>query len=260
MWQGLGYYRRARSLLSCARTAHEHGWPRDYQGWLALPGVGAYTAGAVCSICFGDRVAAVDGNVKRVFARMQGFEGGDVAAWAHRLAECKRPGDVNQALMDLGATVCRPKNPRCGACPVSRWCVAFAKGLQSEIPASRSKKNVVELRHDYVVPFTGRKFGVRKFGDGEWWSGMYGFPMSDESGVALGRFTHTVTHHRIEASAVLVRRRTASRALRWMSVEELSEAPMPAPHRRILKLALDALQTNGSKATGTARVPSSAKK
>lgn len=260
MWQGLGYYRRARNLLACARTACEHGWPGDYVGWLALPGVGAYTAGAVCSICFGHRVPAVDGNVKRVFARLQGREGGDVVRWATRLADCDRPGDVNQALMDLGATVCRPKNPCCTECPVRRYCVAAKRGLQSSVPAARTARAVVELRHEYVVPFTGEKFGVRRFGEGEWWSGMVGFPLGDESGLHLGEFTHTVTHHRIRASAVLVRRRTASSSLEWKSVAELDEAPMPAPHRRIFRLALAALQSSGSNATGTARVPSSAKK
>jgi A/G-specific adenine glycosylase len=260
MWQGLGYYRRAKYLLACARLAREHGWPRDYSGWLALPGVGAYTAGAVCSICFDERVPAVDGNVKRVCARLHASDDCDATAWALRMADSPRPGDVNQALMDLGATVCRPKNPCCEKCPVRRHCVASQRGLQSTVPATRAARDVVELRHEYVVPFTGEKFGVRRFGESEWWSGMVGFPLGDESGVQLGEFTHAVTHHRVTASAVLVRRRTASRSLEWMTTEELMDAPMPAPHRRIFKLALASLQGNGSNATGTARVPSSAKK
>jgi A/G-specific adenine glycosylase len=260
LWQGLGYYRRARNLLACARFARDHDWPKTFDGWLKFPGVGAYTAGAVCSICFDERVPAVDGNVKRVCARLHASDDCDSTEWALRMADSPRPGDVNQAIMDLGATVCRPKNPACDACPLRRHCAAYKLGLQSSVPAPKKAREVVEVRHDYVVPVSDERFGVRRFGDGEWWSGLYGFPLGEESGYPLGEFRHSVTHHRVTVSAVLTKRRKATRSLEWKSAAELAETPMPAPHRRILKLALAALQANGSNATGTARVPSSAKK
>ncbi len=265
-WQGLGYYRRARSLLACARLVVESGWPLTFAGWLELPGVGKYTAGAVCSICLGERVPAIDGNVERVFARVAADPSSSLKSaattWARGLVDCNRPGDVNQALMDLGATVCRPKNPDCGACPVSRFCSAFAGGMQNSLPTPKPTKTVVQLTHEYVVPFCKGQVGVRQFGPGEWWAGLYGFPArnGEKQVTDLLTFTHTVTHHKVTASAVLVRTTKMKPHLQWKSTCELERLPMPAPHRKILNSALNAIYESGSNATGTAKVPSSAKK
>lgn len=147
-WEGLGYYRRARNLHRAARVVREQcdgSIPSSYDALRALPGVGDYTAGAVASIAFGHRVPAVDGNVRRVLARLL-----DVAepkpAWlrerAAELVDDDRPGDWNQALMELGATICKPRAPECGACPVSEWCAARAAGTQSLRPAAPSRREV----------------------------------------------------------------------------------------------------------------------
>jgi A/G-specific adenine glycosylase len=145
-WAGLGYYSRARNLHAAARRVADHGMPATAAGLAELPGVGTYTAGAIASIAFGERVPAVDGNVIRVLARLNSWPGAassprlraKVDAAAARLVPARSPGDWNQALMDLGATVCTPRNPRCTECPVARHCQALALGKQDKIPAAKA--------------------------------------------------------------------------------------------------------------------------
>lgn len=143
LWSGLGYYRRARLLHAGARWVAEHGraLPDTREGLLALPGVGRYTAGAIASIAFGCAVGLVDGNVARVLARLFAIEGDmrkagmrTAEALADELVDPEQPGAWNQALMELGATVCTPRSPACGACPVAKHCVARAEGRQAELP------------------------------------------------------------------------------------------------------------------------------
>ncbi|HSG49324.1 MAG TPA: A/G-specific adenine glycosylase [Longimicrobiales bacterium] len=182
-WQGLGYYRRARNLHAGAAVVRErHGGsvPGSYQALRALPGVGEYTAGAVASIAFGEAVPAVDGNVKRVLARLYDQPSPGVA-WLRRtageLVDRRRPGDWNQALMELGATVCTPAGPDCGACPVARWCRARAAGTQAERPAPARKKEVPARSFvvAVVVDAAGRALVVRRPHQGLL-AGMWAFP------------------------------------------------------------------------------------
>lgn len=153
-WQGLGYYSRARNLHRAAReVADRFGGrvPDNVEQFRALPGVGRYTAGAVQSIAFGHAEPVVDGNVRRVFARWTDQSSPtDAALW--RLAEAlvpgERPGDLNQALMELGAVICTPRNPRCGACPVREHCRAHAAGTQAERPLPKRAR---PLPHEDVA-------------------------------------------------------------------------------------------------------------
>ena len=150
-WQGLGYYRRARLLHAAAKAVverHAGEVPADPEALRALPGVGRYTAGAVSSIVFGAREPIVDGNVTRVFQRLEARRGSAsdtaVQAWAWERAEAfvaaaREPGVANEALMELGATVCTPAAPRCGGCPLRASCAAHAKGLVAEIPAPKKR-------------------------------------------------------------------------------------------------------------------------
>jgi A/G-specific adenine glycosylase len=128
LWSGLGYYRRAENLKKCARVLavkHEGRLPDNYEKLRALPGVGAYTAGALMSIAFGRRYPAVDANVRRVVSRVLQIQGeARIAETAERLVPRRRPGDFNQALMELGETICTPRTPRCAACPLARCCRA----------------------------------------------------------------------------------------------------------------------------------------
>lgn len=157
-WSGLGYYRRAQTMMDAARIiATEHGGqlPSDPEGLRALPGFGAYTTGAVASIAFDREVPAVDGNVMRVLARIAGIEGDvrkgepncEVWALAERLAPGEAPGDLTQALIELGALVCKRK-PDCGRCPAAAECEARRAGRQNEIPppAVRKAPKTVPLR------------------------------------------------------------------------------------------------------------------
>ena len=145
-WAGLGYYARARNLIACARTvAAQGGFPDTLDGLRALPGIGAYTAASVAAIAFDRSETVVDGNVERVVARL--FALTDplprakpaLARLAARLTPLQRPGDFAQAMMDLGATVCTPRNPRCGACPLGGFCAAQAQGIAATLPRRTAK-------------------------------------------------------------------------------------------------------------------------
>jgi A/G-specific adenine glycosylase len=151
-WEGLGYYRRARNLHRAVRVVRERpdgAIPSEHAALRALPGVGEYTAGAVASIAFGEATPAVDGNVRRVLSRL--FDRAQPEpAWlrstAGALVDGERPGDWNQALMELGATVCTPRNPMCGSCPVQRWCAARSAGTVADRPGRGAARRVRTAR------------------------------------------------------------------------------------------------------------------
>ncbi len=153
LWEGLGYYRRAHNLHQAARiivAQHDGQLPRDEKALLALPGVGRYTAGAIRSIAFGAPAPVLDGNVKRILARLDDISASidlretEKALWARATAliSHQRPGDFNQALMELGATVCLPATPACAACPVADFCAAQAQGVQMQRPVRTPKKRI----------------------------------------------------------------------------------------------------------------------
>ena len=164
-WAGLGYYARARNLLACARAVAAAGgrFPTTEAGLRALPGVGAYTAAAIASIAFGQRAVVVDGNVERVMARLFAVETPLPTArralrdHAAALTPQARPGDYAQAVMDLGASICTPRRPRCGECPVRRWCAGFASGDPAHFPV-RAAKVARPVRH-------GTAFWLEALGD-----------------------------------------------------------------------------------------------
>ena len=151
-WSGLGYYRRARMLHRCARQiAAQHGgcFPRDSEALLALPGIGRYTAAAIASIAFSEPVAVVDGNVERVLQRLIGNKSIGInlttaQTWQHAqaLLANSRPGDFNQGMMELGATVCVPRAPHCAMCPVRKWCVTRGEVPHTEPPSLQKKKQI----------------------------------------------------------------------------------------------------------------------
>ncbi len=157
LWSGLGYYSRARNLQRAAREiVRRHGaqFPREYEAALALPGIGQYTAAAILSIAHDEPYAVLDGNVARVLARLDAVRG-DVRGpekWkklqlgADALLDRGAPGQWNQAMMELGATVCTPKAPRCDSCPVSAFCTAKRLGISEEIPEKRKKAATVRVR------------------------------------------------------------------------------------------------------------------
>lgn len=159
-WSGLGYYRRARQLHGAAREVVERGGlPRSSAELERLPGIGPYTAAAIASIAFGEPVPVLDGNVVRVAARLsaepedpsRAAARGRLLAVAATLLEISRPGDSNQALMELGATVCLPKSPKCGVCPLTEGCVARARGEAESFPRARRRPAAVRVRQTAAV-------------------------------------------------------------------------------------------------------------
>jgi A/G-specific adenine glycosylase len=155
-WAGLGYYSRARNLRRAAQeivAQHAGQFPEELEATLALPGIGLYTASAVLSIAYGKPHAVLDGNVARVLARLGAIRGDlrrpqiwrRLQETAGHLLASKDAGDWNQAMMELGATVCTPRAPRCGACPVSRWCRARERGIQDQLPSARRTAKPVRL-------------------------------------------------------------------------------------------------------------------
>jgi len=162
LWAGLGYYSRARNLQNAARqivALHRGAFPSDEAGALALSGIGSYTAAAVLSIAFGKKLAVLDGNVARVLARLGAIRG-DLRAgnrWmelqktATTLLDREHPGDWNQAMMELGATLCTPRAPQCLLCPVGEFCEARKQGIVDLIPEKRKKRDTVQVRLAAIV-------------------------------------------------------------------------------------------------------------
>ena len=153
-WEGLGYYSRARNLHRAAAALSQDGCPSSAKGWLELPGVGPYTAAAVASIALGERIAAVDGNALRVISRLFGLwediAGARSKAQVGQILHCllpeKQPGDGNQAVMELGATLCLPKQPRCASCPLPSLCSAAQNGWTATLPIKQNKKMPTPIR------------------------------------------------------------------------------------------------------------------
>lgn len=191
LWSGLGYYSRARNLHRAAKeiVAHHCGeFPRELEAALALPGIGRYTAAAVMSIAYDAPLAVLDGNVARVLARLGAIRGDlrapgrwrELTATVQRILATRAAGDWNQALMELGETICTPQSPRCKQCPISRSCRALALGLTDEIPSPRKKRAPMNVKIAAAVlrDPRGRTILVRDPGahDGVLFSRMWQFP------------------------------------------------------------------------------------
>lgn len=224
-WSGLGYYRRARFLHRGAKTIVEvlgGSLPRTAEELLRVPGIGRYTAGAIASIAFGEPAAIVDGNVARVLSRVLGIEddirssSGSAALWARaaELAVGEDPGALNQALMELGATVCTPKSPRCGGCPAADLCVAFRDGRQAELPRVKERAVAKRWRRVAIVATKGSAVLLGRRRDDLVFGGLWEPPSYDahDSGEDpgapigvrlraprdLGMVRHVLSHRRME--------------------------------------------------------------
>jgi A/G-specific adenine glycosylase len=277
LWQGLGYYSRARNLHRAAvAIVDQHGGclPATVVGLRKLPGFGPYTAGAVASIAFGEQAAVVDGNVARVFSRLFEIDGApgaterERALWARAEALVKgpRPGDLNQAVMELGATVCRAEAPTCPTCPIRRHCKALRSGRVTELPPSRVRAPRQRLRWGVAVWRRGQKVLLARRAPGGLFGGLWELPSvpvpndgSDEAvtlaigsalgrhakvGACVGRVKRTLTHRELtlELFTVTGRGTPAPRAdvqqWCWATADEIGALGMSTAMARALALVL----------------------
>src|ERR1700678_3676094 len=224
LWSGLGYYRRARMLHAAVkRVAADHGGrvPSDVAELRTLEGVGAYTAGAIARIAFKRRAGPVDGNVARVLARLFAVEddvkstAGAARIWA--LAESLLPdgdgdpGDWNQGLMELGATVCVPRTPKCELCPVRKQCAARARGIAASLPRTSPKRKPIEVKRTAIVLASDDSVLLARRRQDALFGGLWEPPTADGDGAALarrlgvdrtslapaGRVVHVLSHRRL---------------------------------------------------------------
>lgn len=223
-WAGLGYYARARNLLACARAVvADHGgqFPDTAAALLTLPGVGPYTAAAIASIAFDEAAVVVDGNVERVMARLHAVEtplpGAKplLVGLAARHTPAARPGDYAQAVMDLGATICTPKSPACGICPLLEGCEARIAGIAAELPRKTAKPAKPVRQGRIWLARRGADWLVERRPDRGLLGGMTGFPGADWDGAggevplaadwrAMGEVRHTFTHFHLELTVLAV--------------------------------------------------------
>jgi len=186
LWQGLGYYSRARNLHFAASQIMNdfHGWfPKSYHEIIKLKGVGEYTAAAIASIAYGEAVAVVDGNVKRVISRIYGIEesGNQLYKSVKQVMTMEldkaRPGDFNQAVMEFGALQCTPKKPDCGECIFNESCYAFSKNLVDQLPSREEKKRPEKRYFSYFVIRDEHTMVLRKRTGDDIWKNLYEFPL-----------------------------------------------------------------------------------
>jgi A/G-specific adenine glycosylase len=266
-WSGLGYYRRARALQAAARAiVAEHGgrFPRDRESLLDLPGIGPYTAGAIASIAFDAPEPLLDGNVARVFCRLFALEGdptgGALRAELWERARALLPqrgscGEWNQALMELGALVCTPRDPSCDACPLRAHCRAAAEERTSELPWPRARRPMIDVELSIAVVVDGDQWLLERRPSGCRMARMWQLPTLERTrrglyptrwppgvdiraGAKLGEIRHTITHHRIRADvrrAQLVSVATTGDSFAWFARRDVDDLALTGMARKVLR-------------------------
>jgi A/G-specific adenine glycosylase len=261
-WAGLGYYARARNLLACARAVandHDGVFPGSEAGLLALPGVGAYTAAAVAAIAFDRPANVVDGNVERVMARLHAVEQPlplakpALKALAGPLVASDRPGDWAQALMDLGATICRPKAPLCERCPIAFACAALKTGTPDAYPR-RQAKGVRPHRHGVAfVALRDGQVGLVRRPDKGLLGGMLALPSSDWTPAPepasppfpapwrpMGEIEHVFTHFSLTLRVLTAQAPSGLDDMIWTPPGQAAQA-LPSVFRKALRAGLTRL-------------------
>ena len=255
LWSGLGYYSRARGLWKAAREiAARSVFPRCFEELRELPGIGDYTAAAIASIAFGEPRAAVDGNVLRVVARVQN-DSADIGASATRerfraiaqqWLDPSHAGEFNQALMELGATVCLPRNPLCRVCPLAELCRALQQGTATELPVKLRTQKPVEIEAVLLaIVHRGRVLLRRRDASARHMPGFWDLPSPEDLpgarlGEMLGEFRHTITHHHFHFRVLAAERgERLGRAVgfRWMRPADLAAVPLATTARKALRIA-----------------------
>lgn len=259
LWAGLGYYRRARALHAGAQAVvatHGGEVPATYEELLTLPGVGDYTAGAIASIAFGVAVPAVDGNVNRVLSRLFAIGGAPqkspfktaVRKAAGDLVHPERPGDFNQALMELGATVCQPRNPRCNECPLEGRCEARARDAVADFPQRTRRPKPRPQKQEVCVVRHGERYLLRRRNEEGLLSGTWEFPPATAvplEGDEVGSVEHVFSHVRMTYEVVLVELSETARPgallgpdddCRWVGLRDVDTLGISTAMLKVLRL------------------------
>jgi len=239
-WSGLGYYRRARMLHAAAKVISRERvgeFPKTADDWRDLPGIGRYTAAAIASISFGESVVVVDGNVERVLQRITGTPLGSEQIWvlAERLLDHRRPGDFNQAMMELGATVCTPRSPACLTCPLVGLCATRGEMAIGVKPARQNKREI----HYALVRQNGSVLLVQRPRDSTLMAGMWELPeisRADGNGEPVMTVRHaiTTTDYTVRVWAVPA---AVTAVGEWYSARRLAKTAMTGLARKILRKA-----------------------
>ena len=248
-WAGLGYYSRARNLQKAALKIQElGGFPRDHASLVSLPGVGDYTACAIASIAFDLEHAVLDGNVVRVLSRFTGERGNvDSVPVRNRLREIagqildpKRAGEFNQALMELGATVCLPKQPRCPACPVAGQCVARELGLQDELPVKAVRPGTARVQKTLlVIEQAGKILIWQRSMQDQRLAGFWELPEplqvpGARVGRNIGQFRHTIVNTIFECQVFRASLGDVPKGFRWLARKKIAEIPLSTTAKKAL--------------------------
>jgi A/G-specific adenine glycosylase len=267
-WQGLGYYARARNMHKAATvviTKHGGVFPTTYDDLLALPGVGPYTAAAVSSISSDAHRAVVDANVIRVLCRHEGIEDNPklpaVQVQLQMIADANlddaRPGDFNQAMMELGATLCTPKSPACDVCPIGDDCIAKKTGMPEQYPLPIEKPKAIRRTDVLLIPLCNGKTFTEQLPQDGLWGGLYSFPRTstteNESALEaaerlakefignhtahlmeLGRLRHAVTVYSVELIAFVADiPEYSTTSVEWKNIADVDTFPMPNPQAKL---------------------------
>jgi A/G-specific adenine glycosylase len=270
-WAGLGYYARARNLHACARVVskvHRGTFPQAEEALKQLPGIGDYTAAAIAAIAFARPASPVDGNITRVIARIFAVEAElprarpTIESLARMLTPAARPGDFAQALMDLGATICKPRRPQCGACPLQPDCAAYASGHPERFPVKVVKKPRPQLHGTafWIADGSGAIL-LRRRPEGGLLGGMMEIPstdwraqkwsLKDSRGAAPvqaewrplpGTVSHSFTHFNLELAVIAgtISEVAAADGI-WCKTDQLDQHPLPTLMRKVIAHALSVL-------------------
>ncbi|MCY7281813.1 MAG: A/G-specific adenine glycosylase [Sphingomonas bacterium] len=243
-WAGLGYYARARNLIACARQVAENGgFPDTEAGLRALPGIGDYTAAAIAGIAFGRDSVAIDTNVERVVARLGATsDKAAIRAAAAAMVPAGQAGDFAQAMMDLGATICRPRRPACGDCPLARDCRARALGMPEAFPVKAERKaRPVRFGVAWWIERDGAVWLVRRPGTGLL-GGMAALPgrewgATSTVGPVLAEVRHGFTHFELRLTVIAWTLPECEGW--WHPIDRLTDAGLPTLYRRAVEAVLD---------------------
>ena len=279
LWEGLGYYSRARNIHKAARMIVDQSggiFPTDVQQLHNLPGIGRYTAGAIASFAYDQRAPIVEANTLRLYCRLLGYDGdprsteGQRVLWefAQAILPKTQPGRFNQALMELGATVCSPKSPECESCPVSLCCAAFREGTQATIPQLARRAELTDVTEASIAVRRQQAYLLRRRTPGERWAGLWDFVrfqlspgpvdvskivaavhqqtgLNVELGPQLAELKHGVTRYRITLKCFTADSVSGTlhggQEWEWVKPRKFDEFPLSVTGRKFAKLLAESL-------------------